>query len=96
MFQFAAMQQMGKLASPVSGKIERDLDQARISIDMIEMLHAKTDGRRTKPESEFLDKVLFELRMNFVDEKRRDESARETPDVPSADGPGSEGDQKPS
>lgn len=74
MFQFAAMQQMGKLPNPVTGKIERDLEQARLSIDMIEMLHAKTAGTRTADESELLDKVLFELRMNFVDETKRAQS----------------------
>jgi hypothetical protein len=83
MFQFAAMQQMGKLASPVSGKIERDLEQARMSIDMVEMLHAKTEGHRSTAESEFIDKVLFELRMNFVDETRRDETGGK-PDAPGA------------
>ncbi len=90
MFQFAAMQQMGKLANPASGKIERDLDQARMSIDMVEMLRAKSEGRRTDAESEFLDKVLFELRMNFVDETRRDEHAAGTPDAPGAGEPGPE------
>ena len=71
MFQYAAMQQMGKLPSPVTGKIERDLDQARMSIDMIEMLHNRTQASRSARESEYLDKVLFELRMNFVDESKR-------------------------
>ena len=71
MFQYAAMQQMGKLPSPVSGKIERDLAQAKASIDILEMLHAKTEARRSARESELMDKVLFELRMNYVDEVRR-------------------------
>jgi hypothetical protein len=94
MFQFAAMQQMGKLPSPVDGKIERNLEQARASIDIVEMLHAKTEGRRTAAESEFLDKVLFELRMNYVDEARRDEQGRKegggggAPGAPGADDTG--------
>lgn len=73
MFQYAAMQQMGKIANPLSGKIERDLAQARVSIDIVEMLHDRTQGRRSREESEFLDKVLFELRMNYIDEVHRDE-----------------------
>ena len=89
MFQFAAMQQMGKLPNPVTGKIERDLEQARLSIDMIEMLQAKTAASRTSDESELLDKILFELRMNFVDERKRVES--EPPAPPSEhDGGGGE------
>jgi len=87
MFQFAAMQQMGKLPSPATGKIERDLDQARMSIDMVEMLHAKTAGHRSAQESEFIDKILFELRMNFVDETRREEIGGK-PDAPGAGEPG--------
>jgi hypothetical protein len=84
MFQYAAMQQMGKLPSPVTGKIERDLDQARISIDMIEMLHNRTQAARSARESEYLDKVLFELRMNYVDESQRPAppEAEEKPDTP--------------
>jgi hypothetical protein len=71
MFQYAAMQQMGKLPNPATGKIERDLAQARMSIDMIEMLQHRTGSHRSAQESEFLDKVLFELRMNYVDESKR-------------------------
>ncbi len=88
MFQFAAMQSMGKIPNPVSGKIERDLEQARMSIDMVEMLHAKTEGRRTPGESEFMDKVLFELRMNYVDETRRDQGERAGSEEKASDAPG--------
>lgn len=76
-FQFAAMQQMGKIANPVSGEIERDLDQARASIDVVEMLQRKTEGHRSARESEFVDKVLFELRMNYVDEVKRSDAEQE-------------------
>lgn len=88
LFQFAAMQQMGKLPNPVDGKIQRDLEQARASIDIVEMLHAKTEGRRTAAESEFIDKVLFELRMNYVDETRRDEGGRADTEGGAPDAPG--------
>ena len=71
MFQFAAMQQMGKLTNPVSGEMEQDLEQARVSIDLLEMLQRKTQGNRTDAEEELLGKILFELRMNYVDEVER-------------------------
>jgi hypothetical protein len=71
MFQLAAMQQMGKLPSPVTNEIERDLDQARVSIDMLEMLKQRTEGNRSEAESEMLEKIVFELQMNYVDETRR-------------------------
>ena len=79
MFQMAAMQQLGKLPNPVTNEIDRDLDQARVSIDMLEMLKQRTEGNRSEAESEVLEKVLFELQMNYVDETRR------PPDAPQDD-----------
>jgi hypothetical protein len=35
------------------------------------MLEARTRADRTPGEAEILDKVLFELRMNYVDECKR-------------------------
>jgi Domain of unknown function (DUF1844) len=93
MFQYAAMQQMGKLPNPVSGKIDRDLEQARMSIDMIEMLQSRTQASRSARESEYLDKVLFELRMNYVDESKRPPEPGPEESEPGSqkdDGPGSE------
>jgi hypothetical protein len=70
-FQSAAMLQMGKIMNPVTGKIERDLDQAKQTIDMLSMLESKTAGNLSDDERQFLEHVLYELRMNFVDEKDR-------------------------
>ena len=74
MFQMAAMQHMGKLANPATNEIERDLPQARGSIDMLETIEHRTKGNRTPAEDEFMEKVLFELRMNYVDETGREGS----------------------
>lgn len=71
MFQVAAMQQLGKLPNPVTNKVERNLDQARATIDFVEMIKRKTEGNRTSAENELLGKVLFELQMNYVDEVSR-------------------------
>ena len=43
-FKNAAIQQMGKIINPLTGKVEKNLEQARFSIDMIEMLKDKTRG----------------------------------------------------
>ena len=85
MFQYAAMQHMGKIPSPVTGKIERDLAQARVSIDMIEMLQRRAGAGSSPRESEYLDKVLFELRMNFVDESKRPEEPGQESSGPDPD-----------
>ena len=85
MFHFAALQQMGKLKNPMTDKIERDLQQSKISIDMLEMLHTKMRGNLTADEERHLSTLLRELRLNFVDESSKsggvaasgDEPARE-------------------
>jgi DNA replication initiation complex subunit (GINS family) len=81
--QMGAMQQMGKIASPLTGKVERDLMMAQASIDMLSMLQEKMKGNLTDEEDKFLGHVLYELRMNYVDEAKKpdekpEEKARET------------------
>jgi hypothetical protein len=71
--QIAAMQYIGKIVSPLSGKVERNLDQARISIDMLAMLSEKTKNNLNDDEENFLSKILYELRINFLDESRKPE-----------------------
>ena len=74
-FQAAAMQQMGKMPSPFTNQIERDMPQARISIDMLEMLEERTSGNLTGEESRFLKHVLTEIRLNYVAELEEDKKA---------------------
>jgi len=77
MFQSLALQQMGKLMNPVTGKVERDLHQARITIDMLDMIQHKTRGNLEDGEGRLLNAILTELRMNFVDESGREEPEQE-------------------
>lgn len=76
----AAMQQMGKVASPLSGKVERNLEQARASIDMLGMLAEKTGGNLSPEEKSIIDRALYETRMNFVDESKKTDEKDEDKD----------------
>jgi hypothetical protein len=76
-FQAAAWQQMGKIKNPITDKIERSLDQARYSIDMLEMLKSKTKGNLSDDELKFVNHVLAELQLNFVDELNKDKTKAE-------------------
>ena len=78
-FQGAAMQQMGKVPNPFTNEIERDLVQARLSIDMLEMLEERTAGNLTGEETRFLKHVLTELRLNYVAEVEEDQKAGKAP-----------------
>ena len=73
-FQAAAMQQLGKVKNPVTDKIERDLEAAQSSIDMLDMLKEKTKGNLTADEERLLTNVLMDLKLNFVDEAKKSQS----------------------
>lgn len=85
-FQAAAMQQMGKTVNPFTEKVERDLAQARLSIDMLEMLQERTSGNLTGEESRFLNHVLTELKLNYVAEVEEDRKAAPGPSSEKAEG----------
>jgi hypothetical protein len=70
-FQAAAWQQLGKVPSMVTGKIERDLEMAKHSIDMLGMLDIKTKGNLTESENKYLQHVLYELRLNYLEEQKK-------------------------
>lgn len=69
--QGGAMQQMGKIASPITGKVERNLDLAKSSIDMLGMVKDKTEGNLTDEEKTLIEHALYELRLNYVDELKK-------------------------
>jgi hypothetical protein len=74
-FQSEAMRQMGKIKNPVTDKIERDMEHAQFSIDMLDMLAARTKGNLAKEEEDFLNHVIRELKLNYVDEVNKDKQA---------------------
>ena len=80
-FQAAAMQQMGKLQNPLTKKVERNLDQAQFSIDMLEMIQNKTKNNLSENEKKFLEHTLYELRMNYLDEVKKDQQEKKEKDT---------------
>jgi hypothetical protein len=62
-----AMMLMGRTPHPETGQAMRDLDAAKIFIDQLEMLEAKTKGNLNKEETSLLKQTLMTLRMSFVD-----------------------------
>jgi hypothetical protein len=91
-FQAAAWQQMGKVPSVITGKVERNLEMARHSIDMLGMLEEKTKGNLAENEARYLKHVLFELRMNFLEEtKKGPDKKEEAPVEPGESAGGTQG-----
>ena len=77
MFQGMALQNLGKVMNPMTNQIERNLEQAKNMIDILGMLDAKTKGNLNDNEQRLMEHVLFELRMNYVDELKKDETSEE-------------------
>lgn len=66
-----AMFQLGLLTGPSGERIPSDLANARMTIDLLEVVKEKTEGNLTENEARMLDEVLYELRMSFVEVQRR-------------------------
>ena len=78
--QTAAMHQLGKLTNPVTGEIERDLQQARGTIDVLEMLKVKCRTGTPAALLQLLDTAVMELQMNYLDELKKESEAETAPE----------------
>lgn len=76
-YQTLAMISLGKIQNPATGKVERDLDQASVFIDILEMLKVKC--RTDTPEDilRMLDTAVMDLQLNYLDERKKDRAAAE-------------------
>jgi hypothetical protein len=66
-----AMIAMGKLENPMTGKHEINLEQARFLIDTLAIIDEKTKGNLTHEEDALLNEALFNLRMMYVEAKKK-------------------------
>lgn len=76
-FENSAWQNLGKIVNPASGKVERNLELARNSIDMLDMIKRRTAGNLDEDELRFLEHTLYQLRINYVDEVEADKKRKE-------------------
>src|SRR4051812_18834854 len=67
----AAWSQLGKIPNPSTNKIDKDLDQAKMSIDFLRMLLEKTKGNLKPKENELLTNTVADLELNFADEAKK-------------------------
>ncbi len=67
MLATSAMQQLGKLVNPMTGKAEVNLAAAQVTIDMLEALKVRTKGNLDRNEERLLADTLAMLQMNYVE-----------------------------
>jgi len=62
-----ALMHLGEIPDPDSGESRQDLPSARGLIDLLAVLREKTQGNLDAEESRLLDRILYDLRMRFVE-----------------------------
>ncbi len=77
-----ALMFLGHSPHPQTGEKTTDLEAARMFIDQLEMLAAKTKGNLSKDEERLLQQNLTHLRLSFVDAVEH--SSAPAPEIPAA------------
>jgi hypothetical protein len=67
MLSSSAMQHLGKIINPMTGKTELNLEAAQATIDMVDMIETKTRGNLDRDEERMIKNTLTTLRMNYVE-----------------------------
>lgn len=68
---------LGKMKNPVTDKTEVDLRSASLQIDMLEMINSRMEASLDENEKQYIDKILSELKMNFVEEEKKEEHSND-------------------
>lgn len=70
--QMQAMMNLGKIKNPMTDVIEKNLEAASVSIDMIDMLLHKSKEGFTDEEKKVLEHIVSDLRLNYVNESGKE------------------------
>ena len=65
-FYVRALIQLGDLEDPSTGNRSPNREEARLTIDLLGVLHEKTRGNLEPDENDHLERILYHLRMRFA------------------------------
>lgn len=63
----SAAMSLGLTPHPETGQTEKDKPLARFNIDLLVMLQGKTKGNLNDDEKHFIDSVVTDLQMKFIE-----------------------------
>jgi hypothetical protein len=63
----SAIMSLGLVPNPATNKVEKNIDMARFNIDLLKLLKDKTKGNLETEESQFLDSIIGDLQLKFVE-----------------------------
>lgn len=61
-----ALMALGEIENPMTRKREKNLAQAKFTIDTLGVIEEKTRGNLTPEEQRYMEGVLYDLKMSFV------------------------------
>ncbi len=67
-----ALMMLGQVPNPETGQVVVNLEAARQTIDILEMLGQKTRGNLSKEEEKLLGELVASLQMAFVNKKQEE------------------------
>ena len=70
-FMLIGLVGLGVLPAPESGRSEISLASAHAAIELLELLHARTEGNRLPDETRVLEQALYQLKLQYVEVRER-------------------------
>ncbi len=67
MLRAGALQQLGQLTNPITGEKKVDMELARETIDMLDLIREKTAGNLSEPENEMINNLISEMQVAYVE-----------------------------
>ena len=61
---------LGAVADPATGEVNRNLPLAKQTIDLLGLLREKTRNNLTREEEDLFDHLLYDLRMRYIKEAK--------------------------
>jgi hypothetical protein len=65
----SAVMSLGLEKNPMTGKVEKDLAMASFNIDLLKLLQVKTKGNLSDSEKNYLDAIVTDLQLKYVQVK---------------------------
>lgn len=67
----SSLMNMGLAPNPQNGKTEKNMDLAKMNIDLLLVLKEKTKGNLSSEEDRFLVSMVNDLQLKFVEESKK-------------------------
>jgi hypothetical protein len=64
------MMNLGRIEHPETGATIKDMEAAKHNVDILALLEEKTEGNLSEEEENLIERLLYDLRMAYMQEKK--------------------------